>query len=164
MLKKIDLVSRAGLWLASAALVSIMMVIVVDVCSRNLFGHPIRGAYDLVSIFLLIMIFSGMASVVAGRAEILIDIVDGLLPSKAVRALQTLASVATVLVCAFLLKAMASPALAAYRYGDRSLELGLPVWTLWVFAYFGMTLVLIVAVARTVDDFRGVSVQESHTL
>lgn len=164
MLKKIDLVSRAGLWLASLALIAIMMVIVVDVCSRHLFGHPIRGAYDLVSIFLLIMIFAGMSSVVAGRAEILIDIVDGALPPKGVRALQTLASSATVLVCAYLLKAMAAPALAAYRYGDRSLELGIPVWTLWVFAYLGMVLVLIVAIARTVDDFRGDNDQESHTL
>lgn len=163
MLKKLDLVSRAGLWLASLALVAIMMVIVVDVCSRHLLSHPIRGAYDMVSIFLLIMIFSGMASVVAGRAEILIDIVDGVLPVKAVHALKILASALTVLACVYLLVAMASPALAAYRYGDRSLELGLPVWTLWVFAYFGMTLVLIVAVARTVDDVRGDRDPESTT-
>lgn len=161
-LKKTDFLSRAGLWLAGAALIAIMMVIVVDVASRHLFDQPVRGAYDLVSIFLLIMIFSGMASVIAQRAEILIDIIDGAIPHAVTRALKVLASVTTVCICAYLLWAMVPPAMSAYRYGDRSLELNLPVWTLWVFAFIGMGALLVVAVARALDDFRGTGEPESH--
>ncbi|OSP54886.1 TRAP transporter small permease [Pseudoruegeria sp. SK021] len=161
--KKTDPLARAGLWLACVALIALMMVIVGDVVSRNLFGRPVRGAYDLVSIFLLIMIFSGMASVVAQRSEILIDIIDGALSTRTTRALKLLASVTTVAMCVFLLVAMVSPAVSAYRYGDRSLELNLPVWTLWVVAFAGLITVLIVAIARAIDECRGTDIPESDT-
>lgn len=162
MLKKTDQIARVGLWLACAALIAIMMVIVVDVVSRNLFGQPVRGAYDLVSILLLAMIFSGMASVVAQRAEILIDIVDEVLPRRAIRILKGISSITTVAMCGYLLVAMVPSALSAYRYGDQSLELSLPVWTLWGVAFAGLGAVLIVAIARAIDDTTGIDPAKSH--
>ncbi|MBT0956635.1 TRAP transporter small permease [Alphaproteobacteria bacterium KMM 3653] len=150
-----DPLARYGLILACLALIGIMMVIVIDVLSRNLFAQPVRGAYDLVSILLLIMIFSGMASVVAERAEILLDLVDGALPRAAVRGLKVVASLTTLGICLYLLYAMISPAQDSYRYGEQSLELGLPFWILWVFALAGLVVVSAVALARALQDMTG---------
>lgn len=154
---KIEWLHRAGLWVACIALICMMLVVVVDVISRHALNVPIRGAYDLVSICLLIMIFSGMASVIAERSEILIDIIDGALSASAIRLLKLLASGLTVLASAFLIYSMITPALSAYRYHDRSLELNLPVWTLWVVAFLGLGAMLIVAIARLIEDLQNKS-------
>ena len=51
------------LWIASAALVIMMLVVVGDVVLRAVFNTPLQGAYDIVSIMLLIMVSFGIGPV-----------------------------------------------------------------------------------------------------
>lgn len=145
---------RIGLTIACGSLIAMMLVVVIDVASRHLFNTPLRGAYDLVSIFLLNMVFFGMASVLAQKSEILIDLVDAVLTDGGVRALRMIASALTVFACGFLLVAAIGPAMTAHRYNERSLELNLPIWTLWAITILGLAALLIVAIARGIDDLR----------
>lgn len=119
------------LWIACAALVVMMITVVGDVALRALFNRPIRGTYDVVNMTLLVMVTFGIAPVVAERSEILIDLIDAMLPPAALRALALLAGTIGICIFAFCGWAMLAPARDAWQYGDRSLELGVPQWLLW---------------------------------
>lgn len=125
--------------LSMLALMAMMMIIVADVFMRYAFNAPIPGTYDLVGILLAIMVFFGLAKVISERAEITIDIVDSLLPQAVVRMLKLIASLTALGILIFIFWSMIGPMISAHRYGDRSLELNLPVWLTWVLSLVGLT-------------------------
>lgn len=133
-----DRVTNVMLIIAGAALVIMMLVVVADVVLRAVFNVPVQGTYDVVSIALLVMVMFGMAPVVARRGEILIDLIDDFLPAWALRLLSLVAALLGVSLFAFCGWSMIGPAMDSWRYGDRSLELGVPQWTLWLAAFLGM--------------------------
>ena len=55
-----DRLTRAMHVIASAALGVMMLVVVADVILRAVFNTPVKGAYDVVSISLLVMTMFGM--------------------------------------------------------------------------------------------------------
>ncbi len=124
--------------IAAIALIAMMMTVVVDVFLRHTAKMPVRGAYDLVSILLLVMVLFGGGSVLLRGKEILIDLVDAFLPSLWIRILTGISAVLALSVLIFMVWAMIPPALSAHKYGDRSLEIGLPVWILWCTAFVGL--------------------------
>jgi TRAP-type C4-dicarboxylate transport system permease small subunit len=134
----IERLQRAQLRLAALALIVMMLVTVADVALRYLFNHPISGSYDLVESTLVVFVFHGMSAVFLARQNIAIDLVDSLIGQQAVGLLVGLADLLSLAALAILAWAMATPALQAYAYGDRKLELGLPIWVLWGFALAGM--------------------------
>lgn len=123
---------------AGIALVAMMLVVVGDVVLRAAFNMPIAGAYDVVSIALLVMTMFGIAPVVARRGEILIDLIDAVVPASGIRLLSLVSAVAGIGVFIFFGWSMIQPALEAWQWGERSLELGLPKWPLWVVAFVGL--------------------------
>lgn len=133
------LLSRAMLWIASVALVFMMLVVIADVGLRALFNKPVRGAFDMVSISLLIMVAFGTAPVLVRRAEIVIDLIDPAIGLTGVRILGTLAALGTGAMVLFIGWSSLNPLRDALRWGDRSLELGIPQWWLWVVALIGLT-------------------------
>jgi len=133
-----DPVSRIYHGIAGVALCVMMLIVVVDVVLRALFNTPIKGAYDVVSISLLFMTVFGMAPVVARRGEILVDLVDGIFPPHILNILAVIAALTGVGLFAFFGWAMINPALDAWKWGETSLELGLPKWPLWIVAFTGL--------------------------
>ncbi len=148
-------VPRVMLWIASLALAAMMLVVVADVVLRFAFNMPVRGAYDLVSIGLLVMVVFGMAPVVARKGEILIDLIDPLLSRGALHLLGLVTIIGTLALFLFLGWAMIGPAIDAWKWGGYSLELGLPVWTLWVVAFIGLAGILWTVVIRLRQTLRG---------
>lgn len=151
----LDLISRVLHAIASVALVVMMLVVVADVGLRFIFNTPVRGAYDVVSAALLVMVFFGIGPVIARGSVILIDLLDNALPAATLRILKTAAAIGTFAVVLFLGWSMYGPAIDAWRYGDRSLELGLPVWTLWAVAFAGMAGILWGALLSLMSALRG---------
>ncbi len=133
-----QMIVRVQLWVSMAALVTMMMVVVTDVALRQFFNHPVQGAYDAVSILLGISVFYALGAVIAGRNEIVIDLIDSMLPARVVRFLKRIAGLMSALVLTFIFFAMLTPMQEAYRYGDISLELRIPLWIVWVAALIGM--------------------------
>lgn len=134
-----DRVQRAQLWLAVAALIVLMMVTVLDVFLRYVFNRPIRGSYDMVETMLLVFVFNGMAAAFFGRRHIVIDLLDSVLGRRAIAVLIRLADALAVFCLGLLAWAMLLPARQAYAYGDVKLELGLPIYVLWLVALVSMT-------------------------
>lgn len=124
--------------ISALALCAMMLVVVGDVVLRAVFSTPIKGAYDLVSILLLITVMFGLAPVVAQRGEILIDLIDALLPPVGLRILAVIAALTGIALFLFFGWAMIGPAMDAWQWGERSLELNIPKWPLWGITFAGM--------------------------
>jgi TRAP-type C4-dicarboxylate transport system permease small subunit len=129
---------NAQVRLAMIALMVMMVSTCVDVALRFLFNRPIRGAYDIVEACLVVFVFHGMSASFFARKNIVIDIIDSLVGPRIERMLARLSDVVSIAVLILIAWAMISPALQAYDYGDRKLELGLQLWVLWVFAIVGL--------------------------
>ncbi|MEO4044504.1 TRAP transporter small permease [Hoeflea sp. CAU 1731] len=142
-------------WIASLALCVMMLVVVGDVILRAVFNTPIQGAYDVVSISLLVMTVFGIAPVVAGRREIMIDLIDGFVSNTTIRVLAVIAALTGGMAFLFLGWAMITPALDAWRWGERSLELGMPKWPLWVVAFLGLVGILWAYLIQLRSNLRG---------
>ena len=75
---------------ASAILLAMMFLTVVDVVARYAFSRPVRGAFEVTELMLLVLIFAGLPLVSFTDEHALMDFIDRLLPSRAQRALEGL--------------------------------------------------------------------------
>lgn len=143
----VDRLQRAQMRLAATALIVMMLVTVVDVFMRYLFNSPIHGSYDIVEATLVIFVFHGLAVAFFRRANIVIDLVDHMAPQPFVASLIRVSDIVAVIVLAVFAWAMITPAVQAYDYGDRKLELELPIYILWIVAFAGMAGTIVAALA-----------------
>jgi TRAP-type C4-dicarboxylate transport system permease small subunit len=141
-------VERIQTRVAMVAAAVIILTTTADVILRYGFGRPIHGAYDMVECMLVLFVFHGVASVFFDRANITIDLVDHVVGLRSRLRLVRLADLVSIVMLGLMVWAMISPALQAYDYGDRKLELGLPLWVVWLFALSGMIGTIICAVGR----------------
>ena len=147
------LVSRMAsvqLVIAMLALVVMGSVTVADVFLKYVFSRPIAGAYDVIESLLPVVIFHGLPSTLLRRQNIVIDLVDHVAGPRRTRLLMALADAVMLAMLALIAWAMVAPALQALDYGDRKLELGLPVYIVWIAAILGIVGCVIVAAAMLV--------------
>src|SRR5262249_4594725 len=128
----------AQLRLAAVALVLMMCVTVADVILRYLFNSPIRASYDLVEAMMVLFVFNGISTAFLQRRNIVIDLIDSFVGLRAITFLIRVADATTFATLLLFIYAMLTPALQSYGYGERKLELGLPIDLLWAAALVGM--------------------------
>ena len=128
----------AQLRLAAAALIVMMGVTLMDVFLRYVFNSPIRGSYDLVESMMAVFVFNGISTAFLQRRNIVIDLIDSFVGRSVVTALTRLSDLLSVVTLVLFAYAMITPAMQAFAYGDRKLELGLPIYVLWVVVLLGM--------------------------
>jgi TRAP-type C4-dicarboxylate transport system permease small subunit len=75
---------------ASVILLAMMLLTFVDVVARYVFSRPVRGAFEITELMLLVLIFAGLPLVSFTDEHALMDFIDRLLPSGAQRALEGL--------------------------------------------------------------------------
>lgn len=153
-------IASLQLWIASAALVVMMLVVVSDVVLRAAFNTPVQGAYDVVSIALLVMVCFGTGPVIVKRGEILIDLIDTAVGPRGVRLLGAIGSILSFAVITFIAWSMINPARDAWRWGGYSLELGVPQWALWALAFVGLAGILWAAIVQVLGYLREQGEQE----
>jgi TRAP-type C4-dicarboxylate transport system permease small subunit len=138
MVRIAEILKDAQLRLAMLALGVMMMIIVADVSMRYVFGSPIHGAYDVVEVSLLVFVFHGLSACFLARQNIVIDLIDNVVPVSVTRALVRISDLLTVCLLALMIWAMIPPAQQAFEYGDKKLELGLKLWILWTVGIAGL--------------------------
>ena len=67
-----------------------MLLTFVDVVARYIFNRPVRGAFEITELMLLVLIFAGLPLVSFTDEHALMDFIDRMLPSRAQRALEGL--------------------------------------------------------------------------
>lgn len=146
----LDRLRVAQLRLAAVALIIMMLVTLVDVFLRYAFNHPIGGAYELVEAMMVLFVFNGMSTAFLQRRNIVIDLVDSLVPRLVVAALIRISDVLTVVTVAMFAYAMIKPALQSYSYGEVKLELQVPIWWFWAGALIGIAGAILCAIGALI--------------
>ena len=141
-------IARLQLWLAMAALAVMGCVTVLDVALKYLLNRPITGAYDLVETLLPVVVFHGLPATLLRRQNIVIDLVDNVAGPRGTRVLVAAADAVMLGVLVLITLAMLAPAQQALEYGDRKLELGVPLYAIWVAVLAGIAGCVLAAVAR----------------
>jgi TRAP-type C4-dicarboxylate transport system permease small subunit len=145
--------ARIQLWLAATALLAMMLVTVADVTMRYLFNNPVRGTYDFTEVMLVVFVFHGMAACFLARANIVIDLIDALVGTRrsVLERFGDLVSIAMLLIFAW---SAWRPATQAFSYAETKLQLGLPIWVLWIVALVGMAGTIVCAFAMLLASRR----------
>ena len=73
---------------ASLILLAMMLLTFVDVLARYVLSRPVRGAFEVTELMLLVLIFAGLPLVSFTDEHALMDFVDRLLGPRGQRALQ----------------------------------------------------------------------------
>jgi len=138
MLALLDRLQFVQLQLAAVALMVMMLITVADVTLRYTLNRPIPGTYELVECMLVVFVFHGISAAFLRRQNIVIDLVDSFVGERLLAILIMIADLVALLCLVVLIWAMIAPAMQAYTYGDRKLELSLPLYLLWIVALAGM--------------------------
>ena len=73
---------------ASLILLAMMLLTFVDVVARYVFNRPVRGAFEVTELMLVVLIFAGLPLVSFTDEHPLMDFIDSLLTSRAQRLLE----------------------------------------------------------------------------
>jgi TRAP-type C4-dicarboxylate transport system permease small subunit len=73
---------------ASAVLFAMMVLTFVDVVARYVFNRPVRGAFEVTELMLLVLIFAGLPLVSYADEHATMDFIDRLLGPRGRRALR----------------------------------------------------------------------------
>ena len=73
---------------ASAVLFTMMLLTVVDVVARYLFSRPLRGAFEVTELMLLVLIFAGLPLVSFSGEHAVMDFIDRVLGPRSRRWLE----------------------------------------------------------------------------
>ncbi len=82
---------------ASTILLAMMFLTVVDVVARYAFGRPVRGAFEVTELMLLVLIFAGLPLVSFSDEHAVMDFVDRLLGPRGQRRLERVVQVVNAL-------------------------------------------------------------------
>jgi len=72
---------------AAAILLSMTALTFVDVVARYVFSRPLRGAFEVTELMLLVLIFAGLPLVSYANEHALMDFIDRMLPAPLQRGL-----------------------------------------------------------------------------
>ena len=73
---------------ASAILMAMMLLTFTDVVARYIFSRPLRGAFEVTELMLLVLIFAGLPLVSFTDEHAVMDFVDRVLGPRALRGLE----------------------------------------------------------------------------
>ncbi len=144
-------------FIATLALIAMMLTSVADVGMTKLFRQPITGSYDMVESTLVFAVFLGIPATFLSHGNIVVDVVDFFASKATVRRLKILAAVFSFVFLVLLAWNMWPQAQDAYRFGDKKPELGLPLYVLWLpmLAGTGLSILAVVVAAFRANDHKG---------
>ena len=145
----LDHAVRLSSFLATLALIAMMLTSVADVSMATLFSRPITGTYDIVESALVFAVFLGIPATFLNDGNIVVDVVDFFASKATISRLKILAAIASFIFLVLLAWNMLPQAQDAYRFGDKKPELGLPLWVLWIPMLAGVCLSAIAVAVAT---------------
>ncbi len=103
---------------ASAILLAMMFLTVVDVVARYVFSRPIRGAFEVTELMLLVLIFAGLPLVSFSDEHAVMDFVDRLLGPRGQRGIERLVQIVNAAFMFLLTWLVWRKADRIWAYGD----------------------------------------------
>ena len=103
---------------ASVVLLAMMLLTVIDVVGRYRLKMPVRGAFEVTELMLVVLIFAGLPLVSFSDEHAVMDFVDRLLGPRGQRALQRLVHVVSAAFMFLLTRLMWQKADRIWAYRD----------------------------------------------
>jgi TRAP-type C4-dicarboxylate transport system permease small subunit len=149
--------SEAGVWLdralgfsAAVLLFGLMMLTTADVIGRYVFNWPLRGAFEITELTLLVLIFAGLPLASRANEHVSLDFIDMILGERGRLTLHRLVD----LVCGLLILGLAwrtwIKAGKIAGYGDTTEVLRIPVGPFVYFMAIMVALTGIVHLAKVI--------------
>jgi len=135
---------------ASALLFGMMLLTFADVVCRYLLNKPIRGAFELTELLLLVLIFAGLPLVSHADEHVTMDFIDHVLPAAPLRALERLVHVICAAVMFFLTWQVWIKAGRIASYGDTTDVLRIAVAP---FVYFMVAMIALTGLVHVYKVF-----------
>lgn len=135
---------------ASALLLCLMLLTFADVVARYLFNRPIRGAFEVTELLLLVLIFAGLPLVSQADEHVTMDFVDRLLPAAALAALVRVVHALIAAIFFFLTWQVLIKAGRISGYGDTTDVLRIAVGP---FVYFMAAMILLTGLVHLFKVF-----------
>lgn len=124
-------------FLAALALAGMLGITVYDVVARKLFASPIVGVVDTVSFCVMWATMLGIALAWIERAHIVVDLLDMTGLPHITAFLDVLTRVVGIVVMPLLMYLAYIEFRDVMDFGDRTPEIGLPIYWYWVAALVG---------------------------
>ena len=135
---------------ASALLLVLMAVTFVDVVARYLFNRPIRGAFEVTELVLLVLIFAGLPLVSHADEHVTMDFIDRMLPPRALAVLIRVIHAVVAAIFFFLTWQVLIKAARIAGYGDTTDVLRIAVGP---FVYFMAGMIFLTALVHVFKVF-----------
>jgi len=144
---------RADVALGAAAagiLLAMMALTVVDVVARYVFSRPVRGAFEVTELMLLVLIFAGLPLVSHADEHVTMDFIDRVLPEGGRRFVVRAVHALCAAVMFFLTWQVWIKAGKIAGYGDTTDVLKI---TVGPFVYFMAAMILLTAIVHVYKMF-----------
>jgi TRAP-type C4-dicarboxylate transport system permease small subunit len=133
---------------AAAALMFITALTFTSVFTRYVFVAPIPDAFDISRLMMGIMIAWGIATCGFRDDHIQMDALWSMLGQRGRRILDLFATAASLLFMALFTWTLARRVWIIYDSGEKTFDVGLPLWPFYLVAWIGIALAAILLVAR----------------
>jgi TRAP-type transport system small permease protein len=135
---------------AAVILFVLMLITFADVVARYLFNFPIRGAFEITELMLLVLIFAGLPLVSHADEHVTMDFIDHMLPEPVLRALERAVHALCATVLFFLAWLIWLKAGKIAAYGDTTEVLRVLVAP---FVYFMTAMIALTSVVHLFKTF-----------
>jgi C4-dicarboxylate transporter, DctQ subunit len=135
---------------AAVVLAGATVLTFVSVVSRYLFARPIPDQYDVSRLLLGVLIAWGIATCTVRREHIDVDLLWSAMRPFGRRILDVLAMSASLLFLALAAYQMVERTLAVLGTGERTFDLGLPIWPWYALTSLGISAAALAACLRLV--------------
>jgi TRAP-type C4-dicarboxylate transport system permease small subunit len=135
---------------ASILLFCLMTLTFADVVARYLLNHPIRGAFEITELGLLVLIFAGLPLVSHADEHVTMDFIDRMLPPRALTVLVRIVHGVVCLIFGFLGWQVVIKAGRISRYGDTTDVLLIMIGP---FVYFMAAMIFLTALVHLFKVF-----------
>ena len=112
---------------AAIFLLAMMALNVIDVGLRSGFNAPIFGTYEIIELFLAAAAFLAIPEVFLRDQHITIELIDQVVPARAVRWLKLIGTFVALVFVALLAWHMTQPAREFIEFNDVTIDLHLPI-------------------------------------
>ena len=114
-------------YIAGVALMLMMFITSADVIARYWFNKPLKGAFELTEILLVLLIYLGLPLVSYKREHVVIDVLEAYMPPLLKKILGCLAQIICVLAFSGMAWVIFKRALRVAGYGDTTSLLKIPL-------------------------------------
>lgn len=137
-------------------LLGIMLFIVINILMRRLFNSPITGSYDLVSLFIVIVVVLALANCAVQKGHIAIDFLVDRFPLWIQRLIDFTTNIVCLIFIVLFTYYTAKHAYITAISGDSTLTLKIPYYPFIYATSFGYLLLSVVLLIDLINLFKDV--------